>query len=1009
MDRYHFIAVPLALFAKNVSTLYNVSVAQLTLAFLGAFQTTLDSRPVTRFRSTNNRGLLVYLALQSDLPFPRDVLATMFWPEESDNAARNNLRQAVYQLRKILGDLDSPDAPHLLVSRQSVQFNAASDFTLDVKEFLSAIERGDLEAAASHYHGDLLPGFTCDTLQFEEWLRLEREQLHQVALEAMSDVTQAHLQAGRLEKAQAVARQQLTLEPWREQAYRQLMQAYALAGDRANALAQYELCREQLWQELAVEPGPETVVLYEAIKTGQYGPVISEEPIQPPAKTRHNLPADTLPFIGRELELSWLASALTQEDRRLVTIIGPGGMGKTRLALMAGRQLLDHFSDGVYLVDLAPLNHPEEIWPAIAAALKYQAPDSARELKDQLLAAFSRRHLLLILDNFEHLLSGASVVNEILQMCPQVSILVTSRQRLNLVSESRYELGGLAFHDELTPDAALTYPAVKLFVDRGQRVQPNFSLSNDNGRDVIRICQRVQGMPLALILAANWLEVLAPAEIAAEIERSLEFLVADLSDLPDRQRNMQAVFERSWTMLTEDEQRVMAALSVFRGGFSREAAEEVANANLRVLLGLVNKSFLQRQSDSGRYHVHELLRQFAAQKRLLLDADDARSAHCRYFAQLMASTTRRALNFHPVNLPRIHAADRDNVSRAWDYALKQGLASELSDMVDGVIGFTNIQGIYAGHIPGQAIRALRKHGFPDTDHSMLRLRLVELGYLVEKDEPAQNQQRLLKLLPLLEENGDPVLLYWLYERLKFNSLTPVETATNPATQEWLAKEDAAALETGDEIFVKMSQVSRLWLASGGQEPNESTPEQLLELLSFFEPEYSDTVIFLGVLDSLSKYYSRVEDFDWAIYYSKLNLNRARSWQDLFWIGFTSTTAAHIYVAMCQPDRAAQALLDAIDWHLAIGQVWQTLGVLWGTVMEFSFLTGAELGVSILSMVYHHPEAIPFYRHRINLLRTRFESEMGADAFVVAWEAGKSLDFDSAVAQMRAALTGERQQ
>ncbi len=986
--------------------------ARLTLAFLSTFQATLDSQPITRFRSNNNQGLLVYLALQSQRPIPREVLSTLFWPEESDSVARKNLRQSIYQLRKVLGDLDSPDVPHLLITRQTVQFNPASDFTLDVDHFSRAIERGDLETAVALYHGELLPGFTCDSLGFEEWLRLEREQLHQVALEAMSEVAEAHLLAGRLDEAQSVARQQLSLEPWREQAHRQLMKSLVLAGDRPKALAQFELCREQLWDELAVEPAPETVALYEAIKSGEYAAAVSDEPIQPPARPRHNLPADTMPFIGREQELAQLTGALTQGGRRLVTILGPGGMGKTRLAMMTGRQLVDQFSDGVYFVDLAPLSNPDEILPSIAVALNYQAPDTSRELKPQLLDTVSRRYLLLILDNFEHLLPGGSLVNEILQQCPQVSILITSRQRLNLASESRYELSGLAFHDGITPEAALTYPAVQLFVDSAQRIQPHFSLTPGNVQGVTQICQQVQGMPLGLILAANWLELLTPAEIANEIKNSLDFLAADLSDLPERQRNMQAVFERSWEMLTREEQRVMAALSVFRGGFSRDAAEEVASANLRILLGLVNKSFVQRQPDSGRYGVHELLRQFAAQKRQQIDAgDEARLAHCRFYARMMASSTRHGLSFSPVHLPRQHAADRDNVNRAWEYALEHGLANELSDLVDGVITFGNAQGIHSGHIPGQAIQVLRQRGLPETDRAMLRLRLVELGYRVDKDEPALIRQRLLEFLPLLQEKEDPELLFWIYERLKFNSLSPHEN--DPEYIEWLDKEYEAALQMGDEVFVKMTEVYRLWIHIGPGLPgpglsDASSLEQLLELEFFFKQDYSDTAIYLGVLDSLSKYYSSVREYEPALNYGKRNLNRAKTWQDLFWIGFTTTTVANVYFYAGQRDQAAHTLLGAIDWHLAIGQVWQTLGAMWGAVVDFPQLFEGSLGVSILSMVYHHPEAIPYYRARIEEARPRFETTMGADAFAAAWEEGRALDFDTVVARMRAALAAEQE-
>ncbi|MCA9951018.1 MAG: AAA family ATPase [Anaerolineales bacterium] len=580
----------------------------LNLSFLGAFQITLNHQPLTHFRSANNQGLLVYLALKNDKPLSREVLAALFWPEETDKDARNNLRQAIYQLRKLLGDLDKPEQPYLLVTRQTVQFNPDSDYTLDVQDFLQAVDDGDLATAVSHYHGDFLPGFTCDSLEFESWLRQERESLHTLALEAMLEAARDCLRNGRYAQAQTIARQQLTLEPWREQAHRQLMQALALAGDRGNALAQYDSCREVLIEELGLEPAEDTVSLYEDIKAGQYASVDAAETLLPPVKAKHNLPANITPLIGRELELARVRQLLTQDRQRLVTILGPGGMGKTRLAIAVGRALLENYPQGVYFVDLAPLAQPDEISQTIAAALDYQAPDRDQALFPQLLTALRQHQLLLILDNFEHLLAGATMVNELLQTCPRLSILVTSRQRLNLAGENRFELGGLAFPDRLTPEDAMAYTAVQFFVANGRRIRPDFTLTESNIADIVRICQLVQGMPLGLLLSATWLEMLRPAEIAAEVENSLDFLAADLSNLPPRQRSMQAVFAHSWQQMTPGEQIILAKLSVFRGGFTREAAMAVTNANLRQLLSLVNKSLIQRQMNNGRFFMHELLR-----------------------------------------------------------------------------------------------------------------------------------------------------------------------------------------------------------------------------------------------------------------------------------------------------------------------------------------------------------------------------------------------------------------
>ena len=205
-----------------------------------------------------------------------------------------------------------------------MQFNPASDYNLDVEQFLAAIDANDLDSAVTHYGGDLLPGFTWDSVEFEDWLRLEREHLHQLALETLFAAAQEHLQAGRLDQAQELARRQLKLEAWREQAYRQLMQAYALAGDRTNALAQYELCRQQLLEHIGVDPAPETVQIREDIEAGRLGKVTAESTIRSPAKVRHNLPAETTPFIGREVEMADIQRQLTLEKQAAGNYRGPG-------------------------------------------------------------------------------------------------------------------------------------------------------------------------------------------------------------------------------------------------------------------------------------------------------------------------------------------------------------------------------------------------------------------------------------------------------------------------------------------------------------------------------------------------------------------------------------------------------------------------------------------------------------------------------------------------------------
>ncbi len=977
--------------------------ARLTLSFLDTFQVMLERQPITHFRSANNQGLLAYLALHNEKPLAREVLAAVFWPDESEQNARNNLRQSLYQLRKLLGDLDEPVQPYLLVTRQTVQFNPDSDFELDVQEFLRAVDDGDLETAVSHYHGDLLPGFTCDSLEFEAWLRQERETVHQLALETMFELTRDCLRNGRYPQAQTIAHQQLSLEPWREQAHRQLMQALALAGDRGNALAQYETCREALAEELGIEPADETVKLVEDIKAGRYGSAAATDIVRPPVRVRHNLPADITPLIGRELERAQISHLFIEEKQRFVTIIGPGGMGKTRLSIAIGSEMLPHFQAGVYFVDLTPLNQPEEIPQAIASVLDYRAPDKAQDLFPQLLTTLSRQDLFFILDNFEHLLAGATLVQEILQTCPQITILVTSRQRLNLASESRFELGGLDFPDWLTPEDALDYTAVQLFMENGRRAQPEFTLTAENVDAVTRICQLVQGMPLGLVLAASWLALLSPSEIAAEIEKSLDFLAADLTDLPLRQRSMQAVFDYSWQTLTPDEQVVLAKLSVFRGGFTREAAEKVAGANLRVLLALVNKSLLQRQVENGRFAMHELLRQFATEQRRQLDPhDDTLSAHCRYFAQLALAEARWALPFGPIHLPRKYLADRDNFRRAWAYALAHGLAAELSGMAQGMMQFSYAQGgigIQPTAIITEAIQSLQQQGVPETDKAILRLRLVEIEVIQSVGDRSKLDEKFLAFLPLVEKHGDPEL-----HCMTYGELYGIEAAwQEQVIEHWVELARQAIREMGNERLSNAFELYELWLRTFDQPPDRVVLDRAQQLMVYFEPEYADSFIFYVVLQLLHHQYRGMGAFDKAVQAGKRALNLAKQWHDLYWIGNGAGDLADTYIEMGLHHEVRKMLLDDFEWHQT-GQTWQMLGYLWArSVYRTEWIGGQETAVSLLSLVFHHPEAPINYRQQIEEALTQFEAEMETAAFAAAWAKGRTLDLDTAVSQVRLAL------
>lgn len=352
-------------------------------------------------------------------------------------------------------------------------------------------------------------------------------------------------------------------------------------------------------------------------------------------RPKHNLPAQTTPFVGREHELEEIAKLISDPTQRLITILAPGGMGKTRLSLEAAERQIDNFRDGSYFVDLTPLSDPTSIINAIAEATQFPlSSNDNRSSKQQVLDFLANKTLLLLIDNWEHLLSGAALATEILHIAPQVKILATSRQRLDQASETLFHLSGMDFPDWETPEDALDYAAVKLFMNSARRMLPSFELTQANLDSVARICKLVGGMPLGIVLAATWLDTLSPNEIAEEIAKSIDFLESSSSGIPIRQRSMQAIFDYSWQMMNADEQSVFAAMSIFKGSFTRQAGQTVTGASLRTLQSLVNKSLLRRNSETGRYAIHELLRQYAASHlESSGQADKVRTAHLAYYTQ----------------------------------------------------------------------------------------------------------------------------------------------------------------------------------------------------------------------------------------------------------------------------------------------------------------------------------------------------------------------------------------
>lgn len=724
----------------------------LRLYLFGTPRLQRDGQDVTPGRS-KALALLAYLAVTGQA-HERELLATLLWPELDAEAARNGLRRELSMLRGVLGG----DA--LRADRHHVLLNPEVALWLDVAHFGARV---DPVAAHGHHDGDLCLGcadalreaiglYTDDFLvglplpgcaTFDEWQFFQREALRDQLAQALQWLGRWHARRGEHEPAIALARRWLQLDPLHEPAHRTLMERYAAAGRQSAALRQYQECLRLLDAELGVQPEAETTALAEMIQARRFTPQpATAPPLSPGAEARavapellpahQGPPSPATPLVGREQELDNLRRYLELPDARLITLAGPGGIGKTRLAVELAAQLKTAYRDGVAFVNLQPVAAPEQLVAAIAEAVGCKL-SGAEAPRIQLLGHFRDWKLLLLLDNFEHLLAGATLLSELLAAAPGVRLLVTSREVLNLQEEWSYPLLGLAYPPEGATAVALEqYAAVRLFAERALRARPTFALA-DEPEAVARICRLAEGMPLAIELAAAWRGALPCAAIADEIARNLAFLVARDRNRLERHHSIRAVFDHSWARLPEEAQLLLMRLTVFRGGFTHGAAAAVAGATPASLATLVDAS-LVRLELTGRYQIHELLRQYAEEQLHAVpgEADRARQAHSSYFLTFLTERSEGMLNGRDPRTTAEIGVERDNVRAAWQHGSARADIAGLAGALGALASYYLYRGPYDEGVAlcAEAVRGLR--GAPPSqarDHALAEV-LHEQAWLL---------------------------------------------------------------------------------------------------------------------------------------------------------------------------------------------------------------------------------------------------------------------------------------
>ncbi|MCC7362382.1 MAG: hypothetical protein IT317_23075 [Anaerolineales bacterium] len=760
--------------------------SRLHLALLGPPEIMVDDQPL----KTDRRkavALLAYLAV-TGRPQARAALATLLWPGYASDSAAAYLRRTLWELNQTLGK------GRLDADRDHVQLALDPADTLDVTVFCTGLRAGaaniaDLTAALDLYRGEFLAGFSVpDTETFADWQTAQAEALRRDFAGGLQRLVDALTAAGDLPGALAQARRWLALDPLHEPAHRAAMRLLALSGDRAAALRHCEAATATLQAELRAAPEPETLALYEAIRRGE---LTGAPPTSAPAPRRVvvDLPALATPFIGRRAEVEHLLTLLRDPAHRLITLVGVGGAGKTRLSLQAAGEVCGYFPDGVYFAPLAAVPSAAGVLPALAKAVRFLFYREQESHRQQLFDYLRDKRLLLLLDNFEHLLDAAPLAADLLAHAPHVKLLVTSRSRLNLPGEQLCHVSGMRLPTPAESDAwpdptreAQAYSAVQLFLDRARRVRPDFTLSRANLDAVLAIGRLTQGMPLALELAATWMGLLPPAEIAAELARSLDFLETDQAGVPDRQRSLRAVFESSYQLLNDEERAAFEQLCVFSSSFAREAAQHVADASLRTLLGLANKSWLQ-QTEDGRFQLHDLMRQLGAE-RLRATPGAWQAAHARHAAYFLGFAEAQLQRLRgPGQVEAVQALELEfdtNLRATWEWlAAAERWADLTGPLADALHEYGEISWRQDELIPWlrPARLALNNRSEPEA-----RLAFVIVGTLeIACEESAQGKddnpvERLGALWQLvLNENLAEPMGYWfvlLASMVSYRNLDP---------------------------------------------------------------------------------------------------------------------------------------------------------------------------------------------------------------------------------------------
>ena len=682
---------------------------------LGGLTIKNDRDIIISLSSRKAEALLIYLIFSEKASCEREELATLFWEDMPEQQALTNLRVTLSNIKKELGDI-------LDVSRRKVVLNPVNRMYVDGLELLKTLGTGlglepsremlslekaqEITKSLSLYKGDFLKGFYIrNALAFEDWVAYNREGIKTSVIAASQILITTYFQNGRYSDGIEAVNQLLFIDPFNDAAYQSLIKLYAADGQRDTSISTFVKYKTLLELELGIEPDKEIVQIIEQIRKADYIPeqIKSESKKHTSLPIPNNIPVQVTSFVGRDKELEQLRGHLSNPQLRLITMIGQGGIGKTRLAIEAARHNIQKFPEGVWFVPLEGVVTPNLVLPEIFKTLKIAFPEKTQAIT-KLVEHLNGHRMLLVLDNFEHVLDASGLVSEVINKTKNSKFIVTSREITGLPEEVSMAIEGLSstpqnnFHKFKDQPAGLEKisPAAMLFIDRAKRIDPNFNVGDNEIKLISDIIELVSGLPLGIELAAAGIKRYSLTELRDFISADSSFLKTDQPELPERQRSLISVFNAFWKQLSEDERIIMSRLAVFRGVVTQTSAQKVASASPFFLGSLVSRGLLQRKMPQG-YVAHSMHRRFSYEK-LKENMEEFESVHVKhrdYFFAYIKKLERDIRDNPQKELLDEIEFEHDNIRAAISFTIQAKDEQKAMEFCELMMPFWKIRGYYA--------------------------------------------------------------------------------------------------------------------------------------------------------------------------------------------------------------------------------------------------------------------------------------------------------------------------